>query len=123
MVITVLVFNVLIASLGFYVAWRLWQLRRTLAKAADALIAAEHSTHKVLHGAPRNISKGQSGVAQARQQYRKAAIQLEKAQKLLALLGLGQIVWNQYRSIIPARRNRRLTLFARMIRSSVRGAS
>jgi len=120
MVITVLVFNVLIASLCFYAAWRLWQLRKTLAKAADALLAAEKSTHSVLHDAPRFVLKGQSGTAAARQQYRKAAAQLEKAQKLLALLGLGQIVWQQYRSVIPPRRTQRLTLFARMIRSRVR---
>lgn len=122
MITTVLVFNVLIASVGFYVAWRLWQLQKTLAKAADALIAAEKSTHKTLHNAPRLVLKGESGAAQARQQYRKAVVQLEKAEKLLALLGLGQFVWRQYQSVIPARQTRRLTLFARMVRSSLRGA-
>ncbi|WP_088892823.1 hypothetical protein [Leptolyngbya ohadii] len=122
MVITVVALNILIASLGFYVAWRLLQLRRALAKAADALIAAERSTHSALHDAPRFVLKGQGGVAQARHQYRKAAIQLEKAQKLIALLGLGQVVWRQYRSVIPARQTRSLTLVARMIRSGVRGA-
>lgn len=119
MVITVLVFNVLIASLGFYAAWRLWQLQKTLAKAADALIAAEKSTQKVLGSAPRFVLMGQGGAAQARRQYQKAAIQLEKAQKLLALLGLGQIVWKQYRLLIPPPKTRRATLFARLIRSGL----
>lgn len=122
MITTVLIFNVLIASLCFYAAWRLWQLQKALAKAADALIAAEKSTHSVLHPAPRSVIRGQQGTAIARLQYQKAAVQLEKAQKLLALLGLGQVVWRQYRSVIPVQRTRRLTSFARLVRSNLRRA-
>jgi hypothetical protein len=100
MVTVVVILNLLIASLCLYVAWQMWHLRRVLVKATNALIAAEQSTHQVLSSAPRFVLKGQGGVARMRHQYRQAALQLQKAQQILALLGLGQFVWKRYGHVV-----------------------
>ena len=109
MVTVVVILNLLITLLCLYVAWRMWQLRRVLAKATDALIAAEHSTHKVLNDAPEFVLRGQTGVAHLRKQYLRAAVQLQKAQQILTLLGLGQFVWKRYGRFIAPRNTRTTT--------------
>lgn len=96
MVIVVLILNVLIALLCFYVAGRVWQLRSALARAADALAIAERYTRRVLSGAPDAILCRQQGVDQLHQQYQRVVLQLQQVERILALLGLGQVVWRWY---------------------------
>jgi environmental stress-induced protein Ves len=104
MVTVILMFNLLIALGCLYVAWRVWQLRRVLVRVTATLTIAERSTHRVLYGAPNKILRGQTGVYQLQQQYQQVALQLQKAQQILALLGMGQLVWQRYRRAPSARR-------------------
>lgn len=97
MVMVVLVLNGLLALLGLYVFWQVCRWRSTLSKAADALTVAERVTHRVLRGAPQAIATGQLGTAQLRQHYQLLVLQLQQVQQILDLLGLGQLVWRQYR--------------------------
>ncbi|MBE9125594.1 MULTISPECIES: hypothetical protein [unclassified Coleofasciculus] len=90
MVTVVVVFNVLISLLGFYVAWRVWKLRRVLARAADIVAAAERSTYAVLHGTPKTIYRGQLGVEGLRDRYQQLEVQLQRVQRVLLILGLFQ---------------------------------
>jgi hypothetical protein len=92
MLATVVVINVLLAIGCFYVAWRVWKLRLALSRAANALIAAERSTHKVLSGAPEAILKGQMGSRQLRQSYQQLEPKFQQARQALALLSLGNTV-------------------------------
>ena len=62
MVTVVVIINMLMSLMLFYVAWRVWQLKRRLVKIADTLTAAERSTHAVLHRAPNAIYKSQQNV-------------------------------------------------------------
>lgn len=101
MVAVIIVINLLIATVCWYVAWRVWKLRSALSKAADALISAERATHSVLSGAPRGIGKGETGVRQLRQQYRLLEVKLLRVQQILKLLGLGQLVWQWYGKNLP----------------------
>lgn len=96
MVTVVLIFNVLIALLCLYVAWRVWQLRRALANIANALTVAERSTHNVLANAPNAIGQRQQGIYHLRRQYQQIEVYLQQVQKILSLLGLGQVVWQWY---------------------------
>jgi hypothetical protein len=96
MITVVLILNLLIALMCWFAAWRIWQLRNTLANIANKLTVAERSTHNVLGNAPNAIVKGQVGIHQARQQYQKARLQLLKVRKILTMLGLGQLVWQRY---------------------------
>jgi hypothetical protein len=79
---------------------------RSLARAADSLIAAEHVTHRVLHRAPEAIMQGQLGSHELRSYYRQLKPQLRQAQQMLVLLGMGQSLWKQ-RS--PFKRRARLS--------------
>jgi len=95
MVTVVVVLNTLIALICFYVAWRIVKLRRRLAKIADTLISAERRTHSVLKGGPKGIYKGQRGVHKLIERYQRLEPQLQKIQQVLALLSLGQKVWQR----------------------------
>jgi hypothetical protein len=89
MITLVLIFNALLASLGFYIAWQMLQWRQALSQTADALIDAERVTHEVLNGAPEGISQGQISFHELRQSYRQIELQLRQAQKFFNLLSLG----------------------------------
>ncbi|MCL1468981.1 hypothetical protein [Argonema galeatum] len=93
MVTVVVVLNTLIALINFYIAWRIWKLRRVVANAAKGILAAERSTYKVLHGAPNAISKGQTGVSAVRSRYQLLELQLKQLQQILGLLSLVGKVW------------------------------
>lgn len=95
MVIIVVMINLLLASYGFYLAWQIWQLRRALAQAADALIAAEQSTHNVLRNAPEAILRGELGARQLRQNYQDLQPKFKQAKQALTLLRLSQRLVNR----------------------------
>jgi hypothetical protein len=92
MLTIVIVFNVLLSLLCFYAAWQLWNWRRALAIAADAVNFADRVTYEVLHGAPVAITQGQVGVRGMRGIYQQLEIQLQRIQQVLAVLGLVQTV-------------------------------
>lgn len=93
MVTVVVVLNTFIALINFYIAWRVWKIRRVVAGAAKAILAAERSTYKVLHGAPNAISKGQTGVSAVRSRYQQLELQIQQVQQIVALLSLVGKVW------------------------------
>jgi hypothetical protein len=93
MVTVVVVVNVLISLLCLYVAWQVWNLRRTIAAVADAVTIAERNTYAVLHGAPKAIYPGKLGVHGLRESYQQLELQLQQIQQVLTLLGLVQIFW------------------------------
>jgi hypothetical protein len=104
MVFTVLIINLGISGLCWYGVWQLVKIRRSLVIAVQGLDIAEQNTHAVLHGAPLAIARGQIGVYQLRQQYRRLELQLQKVQMLLSLLSWGQMAWLR---LSPGRRQRR----------------
>jgi hypothetical protein len=95
MVTVVVVCNVLLSLVCLYVAWRLWNIRRALTIAADAVTAAERATYEVLHGAPRAIALGQSGIRGWRGSYERLQMQRQQVQQVLTLLGLVQTLLRQ----------------------------
>ena len=95
MVTVVVIINTLIALINFYIAWRVWKLRRVLAGAAKAILAAERNTYNVLHVAPGAIAKGQKGSKALGNQYRRLDIQFQRLVQLLSLSGLLQRTWQR----------------------------
>ncbi len=89
MITVVVCFNVLIALLCFYIAFRAWKLRQTLGKVADTLLTVERKAHSLLYGAPEAIVKGQCGVNYLRLQYQQLEPQLQQARQAIAMLSLG----------------------------------
>ncbi|MBF2087446.1 MAG: hypothetical protein IGR80_05885 [Synechococcales cyanobacterium K44_A2020_017] len=106
MVTTVLILNVLIAAICWYITWHVWSLRRTLANVADALLSAEQSTHDVLHGAPEAIITAQKGSYQLRQSYERLNQQVARLQQILSLVAVGQLAWRRLRYPSSRRRTR-----------------
>ncbi len=96
MVTVVVIINMLISLMLFYVAWRVWQLKRRLVKIADTLTAAERSTHAVLHRAPNAIYKGQQNVHNLRQTNQALEQQIQQVRQIFRLLIFGQQVWLRY---------------------------
>jgi hypothetical protein len=90
MVTLVVIFNLVLALLNFYIAWRIWQIRRVLVGVTHTISAAERNTRGGLQGAPRAIAQGEKGTRGLRQQYQRLQLQLERLGQILALIGLGQ---------------------------------
>jgi hypothetical protein len=89
MITLVVIFNTLLALVNFYIAWRVWKIRRVLAGATKAILAADRNTYNVLHPAPLAIAKGQKGTLALRNQYGKLQTQLQQLVQILALIRLG----------------------------------
>ncbi|MBE9227197.1 hypothetical protein IQ264_17355 [Phormidium sp. LEGE 05292] len=103
MIAIVVTINILIALFNFYLAWRIWQIRRSIAGATRAILAADRNTYNVLHNAPKTIIIGQKGTKSLREQYQKLEIQLEKLGQVLGILNFTQQFWQK-----RARQNRQL---------------
>jgi hypothetical protein len=97
MLTVVVILNLLISLFGFYLAWRIWKLRRVLAAAADLVASAEQSTYRVLHGAPQAISRGQIGVHGLKKRYQQLEFQLQRVQRVLMVLGFIQKTYQSRR--------------------------
>ncbi|MEQ8469477.1 hypothetical protein [Coleofasciculus sp. E1-EBD-02] len=97
MLTVVVILNLLISLFGFYLAWRIWKLRRVLAAAADIVARAEQSTYRVLHGAPQAISRGQIGVHGLKKRYQQLEFQLQRVQRVLMVLGFIQKTYQSRR--------------------------
>jgi hypothetical protein len=105
MISLILVFNILLAAMCFYIAWQMLLWRKTLSQVADALIDAERVTHEVLNGAPEGIIQGQVSAYALRHSYRQLESQLSKAQKIRGFLSLGRGMWRSRYSIPLLRKN------------------
>lgn len=101
MVAIVLILNMLIAGLCWYGVWRIWQFRQALVRVTAALTLAEQDIKQVLHDASDTLYQGQIGTAQLRQHYQQVLLRLQQVQQVIALLGLGQLAWRQYRRQFP----------------------
>ncbi|MBW4691081.1 MAG: hypothetical protein KME27_04865 [Lyngbya sp. HA4199-MV5] len=116
LLVAVLVCNGLLGLLCLVAAWQLWRLKQRLARAANTLSSFERSVHRVLHRAPEVVGRGHSGIHQWREQYRGLEPQLQRAQQALALLSLGQALW-QRRFLIGSTRSRHKTAPKRFLSS------
>ena len=92
MIQLVIGFNIAIALLGFYMAWRIWLVKRALAAATTALTSWERNTHRVLNPeiTPELILRGQQATASLRERYARLEHQIQQLQKIfsMALLAL-----------------------------------
>ncbi|WP_225852829.1 hypothetical protein, partial [Haemophilus parainfluenzae] len=71
MLVAIIGLNILMALLGFYLAWRIWSLAATLGRVADALMVWEQQTQQVLAPAaiPAGILLGRQQASQFRLRY------------------------------------------------------
>lgn len=88
--------NLLITVINFYVAWRIWKLRRVLANITRTLTKVEGTLRVVLIPTPVVVGKGQLGTQQLSDRYQKLTLLLQQLQPLLALIGWGY-TWQRRR--------------------------
>ncbi|MEG4043131.1 hypothetical protein [Microcoleus sp. Pol17_C1] len=96
----VVIINILISVVCFYIAARVWKIRRTIARLELRIAAIERCSSNILSTTPGFLGKRQQGTRQLRLRYQQLELQLQQVQQLLGLLGLGRMLW--------PRRDRRL---------------
>ncbi len=94
MVTVVVVINTLISLILFYVARKVWRLKKKIARLANILSAAERKTAR-LAGAPAAIMKGQQSLYQLRQKKQPIERQLAQVRQIVNLLVVGQQIWRR----------------------------
>jgi len=78
--------NLAIALLGFFVAWRLWRLKRTLTAATVALTTLEQEARLALRPdqTPAQLLQGRDAIALTRTRYRRLQRQLRQLRQIFA---------------------------------------
>ncbi|PZV11688.1 MAG: hypothetical protein DCF22_13950 [Leptolyngbya sp.] len=95
MVQFVVITNVVLGLICLRLAQRLWQLKLKLTKIAGSILGVEQYFYRLLYNAPTKLNKATVSVNRARYGYQGLEQKLQKIQKFLALLNLGQSFWRQ----------------------------
>lgn len=95
MVLFVVITNLVLGLICLSFAQRLWQLKLKLTKIAGTTLAVEQYFYQLLYNAPNKLNKATLSVNRARYSYQGLEQKLQKIQKLLALLNLGQSLWRR----------------------------
>jgi len=93
MLTAVVIINLLISLVCFYIAAKVWKIRRTIARFEMRIAAMERRSSNVLSTSPDFLAKRQQGARQLRRRYQQLELQLQQVQQLLGLLGLGRTLW------------------------------
>ncbi len=99
MLSAVVIINLMISAIGFYIAGRVWKIRRTIALFEVRIAAIERCSSNVLSKSPDFWAKRQQGTHQLRRNYQQLELQLQQVQQLLGLLGLGRRLWRRRDSL------------------------
>jgi hypothetical protein len=95
MLIFVIVFNLFLTLFNLYIAFRLWKLRRVLARVTKTLTMVERRLHRIFYPAPEIVLKGKQGTHELRQHYQRLLVQVELIEKILGLVSLGVGIWRR----------------------------
>jgi hypothetical protein len=95
MLIGIIMINLLISLVCFYIAAKVWKVRRRIERCETRIIAMNRCTSNVLIKSPDFIAKRQQAARQLRRNYLQLELQLQQVQQLLGLLGLGRMLWRR----------------------------
>lgn len=95
MLTAVVIINLLISVVCFYIAAKVGKIRRAIAGFEMRIAAMERRTSNVLSNSPDFLAKRQQGTRQLRRRYQQLELQLQQVQQLLGLLGLGRTLWRR----------------------------
>lgn len=112
MLIAVIIINVILSLVFFFVAWRLRKLKQTMNQVTKSILNADRVTYDVLHATPAALAKGELGTRNLRTRYQQVELQLLRLRQIVQLLSLGQTAW--LRQSILKRRPRKQTLSRRL---------
>ncbi len=95
MLAAVIIINVFISLVCFYIAWKIWRMGRTIALCQARITALDRCSTNVLAKSPNFFARKQQGAHQLRRNYQQLEWQLQQLQQLLGLLGLGRMLWRR----------------------------
>ena len=95
MLTAVVIINLLISLVCFYIAAKVGKIRRTIAGFEKRIAAMERRSSNVLSNSSTFLAKRQQGALQLRRRYQQLELQLQQVQQLLGLLGLGRMLWSR----------------------------
>lgn len=95
MIIVVVTLNLIIATFNFYLAIKLWQLRKLVASITSALISCDNYLKYVLILSPQILIKGQINIYQFRKRYQLWQLQLQKIQQIIVILNWMYRIWRR----------------------------
>ena len=95
MLTAVVIINLMISVLCFYIAAKVWKISRTIAIFEMRIATMERSSSNVLSKSPDFFANRQQGAHQLRRNYQQLELQLQQVQQLLGLLGLGRTLWRR----------------------------
>ncbi len=95
MLTAVVIINLLISVVCFYIAAKVRKIRRAIAGFEMRIAAMERCSSNVLSNSPDFLAKRQQGTRQLRRRYQQLELQLQQVQQLLGLLGLGRTLWRR----------------------------
>ncbi len=90
MLIFVLIVNLFLSFLNFYIAFRLWKLRRRLERVTEAFSRLEGCIQQIFSPAPEIILQGQQNTHNLRESYRKLLLQLVPLEQMLLFISLAR---------------------------------
>ncbi|MEG4629025.1 hypothetical protein QUB56_05125 [Microcoleus sp. AR_TQ3_B6] len=93
MLTAAVIINLLISVVGFYIAAKVWKIRRAIAGFEMRIAAMERRSSNVLSNSPDFLAKRQEGTRQLRRRYQQLELQLQQVQQLLGLLGWARTLW------------------------------
>ncbi|MEA5533158.1 hypothetical protein [Crocosphaera sp. XPORK-15E] len=86
MLLFVILFNLVLTLINFYLVWQLGKLSHLLQKVTYRLTILEQRIHVIFYTAPEIILRGQEGTNHLRKSYQSLNIQLIKLQQIISLL-------------------------------------
>ncbi|MDJ0530918.1 MAG: hypothetical protein QNJ70_00260 [Xenococcaceae cyanobacterium MO_207.B15] len=96
MIVFVVTVNFLVAMFNFYLAFRIWQLRKIIALITAIITNCEIYLSYVLSNAPTIIKKKQENIYQFRQRYQLLQLQLQKIRQIIILMNWMYRIWRRY---------------------------
>ena len=93
MIFIIIAINLSITLLNIYIAIRIWQLRRLIARISKIFANYEGYFVLLLKVAPQVIYQGQSNVSQVRHRYQRLKSQSIKIKQVIWLLNQSYRIW------------------------------
>lgn len=95
MVSFVIITNVVLGLICLRLAQAMWALKLKFTKIAGSTLGVEQYFYRLLYSAPAKLGKATVSVNKARSGYQGLEQKLQKIQKFVSLINLGQSFWQQ----------------------------
>ncbi len=96
MIVFVVTVNLLVAIFNFYLAFRIWQIRKIVRLITLIITNCEIYLGYVLSNAPAILKEKQENIYQFRKRYQLLQLQIQQARKIIILMNWMYRIWRRY---------------------------